>query len=233
MEAIIAKLRIPFFSIKRYDTYQISYSYIFLMPSSIVGSIGNSLALLGECKGEDCINLARKIVKKAREYFPRKITFSKSPVILKRVRGMLEDKEMPKSLAEFVSSSDALVREYVVSEERNILILTDKPSQIIEAVKIMDRLGDSESLLSVIYVKESKIGECEKEDGVNVMIKNEIVSQESRGDQITVDGFDELGKKSVFYIPVEVKGYSIKPSPIKTSKVMCAGDAVFPEGDNW
>lgn len=203
------------------------------MPSTIVGSIGYSLALLGECKGEDCINSARKIVKKAREYFPRKIIFSKSPIILKRIRGILENKEMPKSLADFVSSSDALVREYVVSEERNILILTDKPSQMIRAVKIMDRLGDSESLLSVIDVKESKIEECEKEDGVNVMIKKEIVTQRTRGDHITVDGFDELGEKSVFYVPVEVKGYSIKPSPIKTSKVMCAGDAVFPEGDNW
>ncbi len=234
MKAIDVELKFPFYSIKHVESYQVGISYLSQMPSSLLGAIGYGLALKNKCHGEACKNEAQKIVKKAREYFvetknPLSIKF---PVILKRLRGVLESGSLPSGFDELVAYSDAMVREYVFTEKANIIFIGDL-EEIKGALNIIDRLGDSESLASVTSIDEISLKECDSSE-VNVLIKSSLWN--NIGNHIVNVGFDENWKKSLFVFPLSDKDNKAYYSPIKINrKALCSDDEKIkiPSGDDW
>lgn len=242
MRVLTLEVKAPVFSIKHMDTYQVAVSYLFIPPHTIVGAVGKALALMGVCRTEeDCLNRARDSVEKAREAIVNDA--SKWSVVLKRNRGVLEKKrekkrrdksaveEEPKSLDEIRGYSDALLREYVFSDVRRILIIPKGGFELEKALWLLERFGDSESLITVVEVKSQTAEMCNA-DEVNVVVKHSVVKS---GNYVIYPALDESGKRGEFAAPmVRAEGNVYKPGRVKINGgVMCAGDVRFPATDEW
>lgn len=237
--AIISKIKFPFFSLKHIESYQVAVSYPVIFPSTLVGAFGYALSLLGECKGDECSKAYSNYILKAREFVNesrRTIISSKFPVILKRFR-TLEHKgnnyNLPEKIDKISKSTDAMVREYVFTPERDFVFIVknDKEIDVVKkALRLIDRLGDSESLVSVIDVREEELTECTY-NNVNVMVKGEFNFTENT----LLLGLDENGNKSLFAIPYKIVDYSLVYSPIQVKKgnVLCGKSVRIPKGGDW
>ena len=226
MRALVLSIRVPFFSIKLPEAYQVAASYDFLMPSTLFGALCASLCVLNGWKEEECKEKLKGT--KVRELYPRKVVLaSKFPVILRRVRGVLEEGRLPSSLDEATGFFDAMVREYVFTlDERKAIIVTDRLDEVKEAAWLISRIGDSESLLSVTNVEEVELEECRG---------GEITVMSKRGSGgVTVRGFDEEGVKSDFLVPARAHPLYLYYRPVTYSgKVLCKGDIRIPAGTDW
>lgn len=224
MRVVVIKAYFPFFSVRVFEAYQVAVSYPFLPPSTIVGALGRGLAEAGRCRGAECIELARRLVKKARDAGG---AAAKTAVVLKRARGVLEEGRLPSDMKEIRGFSDALLREYVASAPRHLLVI---PSGDVEAVEEaawhIERFGDSESLASV----EVEVAEAEKCEGSHVNVVVDL--EEARGGVFTVyTAHDEGGAARDFAVPVKPGGKVgvYEPGLIEVaSGVRCVGDVRFP-----
>lgn len=224
MEVVVAKLNFPLFSVKLLETYQVAVSYPFLPPSTIVGALGKGLAEVGRCRGARCIEVARRIVKRARDAASEAL---KTAVILRRARGVLEEGRLPHGASELIKFSDALLREYVMSAERHILIIPrDDVEAAAEAAWHIERLGDTESLVSV----EVKIVEARRCEGSDVNVAVDL-SEAASGLFTVYTALNEEGEKADFAVPVVAGGSEgvYKPGRVEVrGGVYCAGRLKFP-----
>ncbi|AFA39173.1 CRISPR-associated protein Cas5, subtype I-A/APERN [Pyrobaculum oguniense TE7] len=228
MEVVLVRARAPLFSVRHLETYQIAVSYTMAPPSTIVGAVGRGLAIMGECSGsEDCINAARSLVLKARDVAVPSARFG---VVLKRARGILEERRMPKSFKE-TGFFDALNREYVFAAEKLFLIVPSDNRRVLErALWHLERLGDTESLIAVYDVAVERAERCE--GLVNVVVRWEV----ARGGGFVVQpGEDERGERQYFAFPVVAKeGGLYVPGGVKIDGgILCAGEVRFPESHDW
>ncbi len=218
----------PLFSVKELDVYQVAISTPLPMPGTVVGAIGAAMGRAGACRGMECLEEARRRVR-----FARATAFGvlmKSPVILRRLRGVLEEGELPASVEMFVKFSDAMSREYVFTWRLLLLVEGDVERG---DLYLVDRLGDSESLVAVVDVAEVEPRECVGR--VNVVVKRDVARG---GSYILVRGFDERGSESWFAVPLRMEGPFYVPGDVETEGlVRCveSGDrrVVFPGGDEW
>lgn len=228
MEAVLVRARAPLFSVRHLETYQIAVSYTMAPPSTIVGAVGRGLAIMGACSGrEGCIEAARGLVLRARDVAVPAARFG---VVLKRARGVLEERRLPKSFKE-TGFFDALNREYVFATEKLLLILPRRGREVLErALWHLERLGDTESLIAVYDVAVEKAEKCE--GLVNVVVRWEVAKG---GGFVVQPGEDELGARRYFAFPVVSKeGGLYVPGGVKIDGgVLCAGDVRFPEGHDW
>ncbi|RFA93079.1 type I-A CRISPR-associated protein Cas5a [Pyrobaculum aerophilum] len=226
MTYFVVELTFPIYSIKELDVYQVASSMPLPSPSSIVGAVGAAMGRTGLCKGSECLEAARRAVKIARPAATGYLT--KSPVVLRRIRKILEEKQLPSDLGEFVSFSDAMSREYVLTTSLKVLIIGELKSEVLY---LIDRIGDSESLASVVSVRRYDRAErCN--GGVNVAVVRDV----ARGGSFTlVKMLDEAGRPRMYALPVvRTTGDVYMPSTIKTDRgVLCVEDIKFPEGYGW
>ena len=231
MRALVLSIRVPFFSIKLPEAYQVAASYDYLMPSTLFGALCASLCMIYGWKEEECKEKLKGT--KVRELYlknPQKewvVRASKFPVILRRVKKVLEIGRLPSSLDEASGFFDARVREYVFTlDERKAIVLTSRLDEVKEAAWLISRVGDSESLLSVTNVEEIELEECEG---------GEITVMSKRGSGgVTVRGFDEEGVKSDFLVPARAHPLYLYYRPVTYSgKVLCKGDIRIPAGTDW
>lgn len=241
-QAVIAKIRFPFFSIRHIESYQVAVSYPVVFPSTLVGAFGYALSLLGKCRGDECIKQYSKYIYKAREFASDDIVAVKSPMILKRFRILEPPKEgsnkseggkkykFPRNFKEISKSMDAMVREYIFTLERSyVFIVKNDIDTVKKAVKLIDRLGDSESLVSVVDVREEELEECDVND-VNVMLKSGYEFTETT----LLYGPDENGVKSLFAIPYKLKDYALVFSPIRVKRgILCSKSVRIPKEGDW
>lgn len=229
MEAVLVKARAPLFSVRHLETYQIAVSYPMAPPSTIVGAVGRGLALVGACSGrEECMAKARSLVLKARDVAVEAARFG---VILKRARGVLEEGKMPTSLKEAMGYFDALNREYVYVAEKKFLILPrERRDELVKALWLLERLGDTESLVAVYDVAVVRAEKCD--EAVNVAVRREAVAGGSFVLQIAED---EEGKRRQFAFPViSRQGGVYVPAGVQVKGgVLCVEDVRFPEGHDW
>ncbi|QXJ32139.1 type I-A CRISPR-associated protein Cas5a [Saccharolobus shibatae] len=229
MYYLLVRFRGPLFSVKRLDVYQVASAYPFTPPSTIIGSLSNAMGILGYCNVRDCIKFTRGLVTHAREVFSKNERIIISPVVLKRIRGVLEENSLPENFDEISKYSDVLIREYTYSFTRQIFfIVKDKVDEVKKALFNVQRLGDSESLVSVESIKEVEAEKCDKKE-VNVV--SDIRS--NGGWYLIMPAFDEQGRKRNFSIPLYSFGSYYEVGEIKYDKTLCAGDIVFPEGEKW
>ena len=216
----------PIFSLKELDVYQVAASAPLPSPSSIVGALGAAMGRLGLCRGVQCMEEARRSVRVARPVAAGPLV--KSPIVLRRLRGVLEERRVPEGLGGFVKFSDAMSREYVFTHFLRLLVVGDVDPR---ALYLIDRLGDSESLAAVLAVRSfSRAERCD--GGVNVAVVREV----ARGGGFTlVKMLDEGGSPRVFALPVVRSGGDVyEPSLIEVGgEVLCVGDVRFPGGHGW
>jgi CRISPR-associated protein Cas5a/b/c len=263
---LVAKILPIMYSVRIVETYQVAASYPLLPPSTIVGAIAKSLSMLGYCgtrssdwksKVNDCLNYTRGLVFKARDTSilaegrgPGKQTSIpisvRQPVILHVLRKVLEENRLPSSLKEIEKFSDAMVREYMISPlPRLLLIISKGPKdrdtirKLKEAILLISRLGNSESLVSVLGVSEPLEAKPCQEKNVNIVIKYspDLV----KGSNYTVvKAIDEEGRESAFAMPVTSggRGDVYYSSSIEVERdTLCVvydnAKIVFPAGDEW
>ncbi|MGC9170936.1 MAG: type I-A CRISPR-associated protein Cas5a [Thermoproteus sp.] len=222
MAYFVVDLAFPLFSIKELDVYQVAASAPLPSPSSIVGAVGAAMGRAGLCRGAECLDVARNAVKVARPVAVGRV--AKSPVVLRRARGVLEERALPGGFAEFVKFSDAMSREYVFAASMKLLIVGDVEPEVLY---LIDRLGDSESLAAVVGVRRyDDARSCG--GGVNVPVAREVVKG---GSYTLVKMADERGKPRYFALPVVRSGGDVyQPSAIEVDRgVLCVEDVRFPE----
>lgn len=224
------------YSIKVFETYQVAQSYPLFTPSSVMGAIAYALAEYSLCKpgrlleNDECYRMTRDYIAKARDSASAII---KNPVVLRRNRGVLEDKKLPSSRNEFTKSSDALLREYVFSIEHSILVIPkgdDKIPILMKALWLISRIGDTESLVSVSNVETLDARPCNS-NSVNVIVKSNVVSG---GSYTLIRASDEDHRSTFLAFPIVPRGnvYDVGSITVK-NHVYCAGDLRFPAGDDW
>jgi CRISPR-associated protein Cas5 subtype I-A len=223
----LVEFYLPVFSVRQVEAYQVAVSTLVPLPSTIVGAVGAVLGRVGYCKGSECLKEARRRIRLARAVA---LTVVKSPVILRRLRKVLEEGRLPADIKEVASFSDAMSREYVFAWRLALLIEGDVER---EYLYLIDRLGDSESLVSIVDVAEVEPVDCAGR--VNVVVKSHVARG---GNYILVRGFDEHGDRSIFAVPLRVEGGLYKASEVEVDgPVRCVERgslrAAFPGGYGW
>ncbi len=218
----------PLFSVKELDVYQVATSTPLPLPGTVVGAIGAAMGRAGRCRGAECLEEARRRVRFARAAASSGLV--KSPVVLRRLRGVLEEGVLPASAKAFVEFSDAMSREYVFTWRLLLLVGGDVER---EDLYLIDRLGDSESLVAVVDVVEVEPRECVGR--VNVVVKRHVARG---GDYVPVRGLDERGSESWFAAPLKMEGQLYTTGAVEVNgPVKCVESGgrrvVFPGGDEW
>ena len=251
MKVILVELSSSQYSIKVLGTYQVAATYPLAPPSTLVGSLARSLNLLGLCGSgagswkdevDDCINKVRSMMWRIRDSSALAqdghALASKYPVTIRVLRSVLEEGRMPGSKDEFVKFMDAMVREFIVSHPRFIIIVPrsdDYVKDLAKASWLISRFGNSESYVSVSSVEVFETRDCGV-DEVNVVIKFDpkyIVG----GSYIVNKAVDEDGNEELLVFPVSSyqRGDVYYPSKVKVKgSVYCVDGKVFiPKGDWW
>jgi len=216
-----AKIRAPLLSIKQPLAYQVAPSTLLPPPSTLLGALARGLAELephsqscGEEFFADHLSLLSKVVDAA---VVRPLPDARgicTYVILSRFRGLLEKKEMDEKKAR-----DAMRREYFfISELAAYYVINAEelekqgltPEHLKRAANLIPRLGDTESLCSVVetHMLEGTVKDC-REAMVNTMVKEDFVT-EAEGDYIITPMTDENFRVSMrtpkmkkFYLPLK------------------------------
>lgn len=226
MHYYLIEARAPLYSVKVVDVYQVASAYPLPTPHAVVGALGAAMAHAGMCRGSRCMKEAEGLVVAARPAAVGEL--AKFPAVLWRTRGVLEDKSLPAGLEDYAGARDAMVREYAYAYAVKILLVTRErvPQHVI---RLVARLGDSESYTSVVDVLEGRPREC---GGlVNVAVR---AAKARRGSYTLYRALDERGNRELFAYPVVEEGGVYKRGGVEVgSKVLCLGEAVFPEGDGW
>jgi len=251
VKVILVELSSSQYSIKVLGTYQVAATYPLAPPSTLVGSLARSLNLLGLCGSgagswkdevDDCINKVRSMMWRIRDSSALAqdghALASKYPVTIRVLRSVLEEGRMPGSKDEFVKFMDAMVREFIVSHPRFIIIVPrsdDYVKDLAKASWLISRFGNSESYVSVSSVEVFETRDCGV-DEVNVVIKFDpkyIVG----GSYIVNKAVDEDGNEELLVFPVSSyqRGDVYYPSKVKVKgSVYCVDGKVFiPKGDWW
>ncbi len=252
---LVVDLSLSIHSIRVLEAYQVSVSYPLVPPSTILGAIARSLSTLGLCGsgGKDWVSVINQCYEKARDLVNKARDTSvllkdgggpisiKQPVILRVVRGILEEKRLPKDLDEVRGFSDAMVREFVLTYPRPILVIPRGDEAIKDLYRSLwhlYRFGNSESYVSISSVKKLEAYECDKKE-INVVAKYTSDLIEG-GNYTLMSGLDEYGRKVMLALPVSssTRGDIYYPSTIRVKgKTMCVNNdgkyIVFPAGDDW
>lgn len=230
MRVLLAKLRLPLFSVRHHETYQVASALPFLPPSTIMGALTQAAARGGLCAG-DCLVEVRKWVAKTRD---AAAPTAKFPVLLRRARGVVEEGKLPPSAEEIASYFDAMVREYAYAAERTILVVPSDEKhlgKLEKALWLLERVGDTESYASVAEVAEIDARPCGAGE-VNVAVKlNKAVG----GAYLVVKAGDEDGALADFAVPLATggRGYYAPTKIAVKGDVLCAGNVAFPAGHDW
>ncbi|AAL62628.1 hypothetical protein PAE0209 [Pyrobaculum aerophilum str. IM2] len=230
MNILLVKLRLPLFSIKHYETYQVAATLPFIPPSTVVGALVQAAARGGLCEG-DCLAEVRGWIYKARDVAAPTVKF---PVVLKRARGVLEEGKLPLSGEELGGYFDAMVREYAYVAEKAVLVVPSAEAHIgrlEKALWLLERVGDTESYVSVRGVEVLNARPCGAGE-VDVAVK---LAKVAGGAHLVVRAGDEDGTLSDFAVPLATggKGYYTPTKIAVKSDVFCAGDVAFPAGHDW
>ncbi len=238
-KVIVARFRVAFFSIRHELAYQVAYSYPLPPPSTLLGALAKALGYSTNC-GTRCLGEARKYVSKIRAGVIDDQKLLKSPVVLVRVRKVLEDKRLPSNVNEFPRFRDAMLREYVFASKSLPILVIPKSEDSLNIIKailpLVDRIGDSESLVTVESLQVVEAKPCNSETKtVNVVVKSRIAKG---GNFIVGKATDESGFKDDFAFPVtRIPGKPeelLEASPIEVDQqVLCADILRFPQGDDW
>ncbi|WP_367834231.1 type I-A CRISPR-associated protein Cas5a [Vulcanisaeta sp. JCM 16159] len=216
-----------------------------------MGSISYAFSVLGYCgksgqvwrdRVKECLDFTRNHVLKARDtsIIEGGLPIIKWGLVLRVIRGVLEENRMPSSIEEFKGFLDAMVREFAISRSRTVLVIPrggDSIDLLKRALWLMGRFGNSESWASTISVTVTDAERCDDRN-VNVIVKYD--QSRISGGFTVVKATDEVGNEYMFALPVTSgsRGDVYYPSVMSYGgDTLCARlngvNIVFPSGDDW
>lgn len=166
MDILFVHFRLPFYSVAR-KSFQVRLSLLLPPPSTLKGALARGLALLLGSKKRNLEELAKELVAKINEKLISTTAVSASaptPLVrnyflLKRLRTLESEKDKKKLEIEeekkFSEKTDAMRREYIFTHEIYAIYifknLTEEEKLLYKkAATLIDNLGDTESLVSVV-----------------------------------------------------------------------------------
>jgi len=179
MRAIVAQVRTPAFSVRQPHVYQVAVSFPLPPPSTLVGFLAFAVAqgglpgVAGGLMGDEYIE---KLSNYVLSYIVRAVATPIKPlarrsVVLSRIRALEESSEkVARQIERGKRISDAMIREYYHGTLGLIYVLKDDDYFVDEAIKslyLAERIGDTESLVSVVRVEEAKLERLDREGYVD------------------------------------------------------------------
>lgn len=226
-KVVIAKIKVLPYSIRHMLSYQVAVSYPLPSPSTLLGALVRALIYTKECENsEKCLERAKNIIAKIRVAVTQTCKLSKSTIVLSRLRGIMEEERLPASINEVPKFRDAMLREYMFTIDGLLILVIPKNSEnlssIVNALYLVDRLGDSESFVTIEDVSVAEAVESTN-NYVNVVVKaNTAIG----GNYIVMRGHDEEDNQVDLAFPVArgpgmAEDYYVS-SPIKVAThVLC------------
>jgi len=211
----IIKLRLPFFSIRNPESFQIGSSLPIPPPSSLVGALAYALAIRKKLGRDDALTKVRSYIISARVALTAKLVTIPSPVLLWRYRildkrgdflklieseGNNHSKVKKKLEAKF---KDALYREYLFTHELDVVYILSKEIGI-DVFKLISRLGDTESLCSVknVIMGKSRIIKANKVRTKYPVPYDDKIIKDLVGSYMIIKMCDENNKLVPYIIPI-------------------------------
>ena len=210
MEALTVLLRFPFYSIGK-RSFQVRTSLLLPPPSTLKGALAKGVILLKGIKGDTLDEIAEATIKELEKKLiyvgakPYRSVIVKSPVLLKRLRN-LEDPKKPEK-------SDAMRREYTFVREILAVyvfkgITAEEKALYQKAAYLIDQLGDTESLGSVINAEFIEIQEKAAPIRLYVPVKSLRVSGYFLVENMFENSdFGKKVKEIPYYLPLEEVRY--------------------------
>ncbi|MEM3896783.1 MAG: type I-A CRISPR-associated protein Cas5a [Archaeoglobaceae archaeon] len=240
MDVLFVHFRLPFYSIAK-KSFQVRSSLLLPPPSALKGALAKGLALLLGSNKEKIDYLARDLIAEINSKLIDVMAVSASsptPLVrnyflLKRLRTLEPEREKKRSEAEEEEAeeeegsekTDAMRREYIFSHEIYAIYMfknltEEEKLRYKKAAMLIDNLGDTESLVSVVnvdFVKLEKINalvefytpidKLSSELSKKISVWKKIILENM---QIDPDYEEEKQKKRkqkeiTFYMPIEEK----------------------------
>jgi len=204
-----------YFSIKRAEAYQFFPSYVLPPPSTLLGAFARGLFLLRGMPAPDNEEVAKRMIVTAtvRAISP----LAKTGTLVKRLR-TLEPREGEERKEGFKPRTDAMVREIVSSPHLEIYYVINEReasknlgehfnNEVKRIIYSIERLGDSESLVTVLSVQTMMVNvrEPDPEVVVNTILVEDLVEKEKvSGDYIytIMPDMKDRRKPKGYFIPL-------------------------------
>lgn len=226
MKAFIVSLNFPIFSLKLPLAFQVADTSLLPSPSSLRGALAKTLAYFHPFSSNDFQEAVEQWMLKVEEFVPYvtvkpESEIMKGSVILSRSRTLEQrGREDPRdAMRRGIVFTRSIKACYVINEEKAEKVLGENAlDQIKEALWLIDRVGDTESLSSVSGVEGpldlSVVGD---EGEVNTIINESLVELISQAFIDSMDSklvYELTGKKKeikklrmsrIHYLPVKAE----------------------------
>ncbi|MEM3382784.1 MAG: type I-A CRISPR-associated protein Cas5a [Nitrososphaerales archaeon] len=179
LKALVVHVRAsPYLSIATAESYQYRSSYLLPPPSTLIGALGRSLYhFTGKGEGYNSENL-RLLKGFVKDVFVKPLSSTlRIGTLIRRLR-TLELNESP----EIKRPIDAMVREQLFTKDLLLIYLIDfalLPTELshlmLSLPYSMDRLGDTESLISVMNVEMLNVLNLKDEVIVDTYVKRDLL----------------------------------------------------------
>ncbi|RLF05131.1 MAG: type I-A CRISPR-associated protein Cas5 [Thermoprotei archaeon] len=166
MRAVVALVRAPLFSVRKPLTYQAAAAFPLPQPSTLVGALACSLAVTyggvegvkGDVYVKECCKLVlRELV---RATVKPLTPVARSSLTLSRMRTLeLGSDKVVRRIERGGRIRDAMIREYFYGRLGLLYVFRDGElaSKAVKALYLLERLGDTESCVSVDEVGEGEL----------------------------------------------------------------------------
>lgn len=219
MDVLFVHFRLPFYSVAK-KSFQVRASLLLPSPSALKGALAKGLALLSGSNYSKLDEMAKKLLEEINKKLVDVTAVSASspaPLVrnyflLRRLRTLEKDSKKD----EGSEKTDAMRREYVFAHEIYAIYIfktlsEDERTLYRKAAFLIDTLGDTESLVSVIYADFVKLemvpqklyfyaplDQVSRKISENIDVLKNIVCENMRVDPDY--GFKE--REDIFYLPI-------------------------------
>ncbi len=214
----VVKLKLPFFSVRNLEAFQIGSSLPLPPPSALIGALAYAIAVKEHLNSHEALTKTREIVQLARALVSSDYPIIPNSILLWRYRVLDKLKEFLKMIKELGNSpylvkrevelkfKDALYREYIHVQELEAIYVVNREIES-SLFKLISRLGDTESYCSVEDVGLYKTPMLSKQKVTEAEISHPLkydtkYIKEIEGSYIILKMSDEREHLMPFILPI-------------------------------
>jgi len=235
----LIKIKLPFFSIRNPESFQVGSSLPIPPPSALMGSLAYALAIKNGLSPNEALAKVRNYVALARASLISEAPAIPNPILLWRYRILDKKREVLKliktkrySYTDIKNAleqkyKDALYREYLFAHNISVIYVLKKDKMISkDTFYLISRLGDTESICSVTDVQILTYREIQMKsvETKYPLIFNEEFIDDIKGDYMIIKMTDESRDMKAYVIPIRrrfietkrgVKAVIYEPSKVR------------------
>jgi len=213
----LVKIKLPFFSVRNPESFQVGSSLPIPPPSALMGSLAYALAIKKRLSPDEALTKVRDYVALARATLVSEAPAIPNPILLWRYRILDKKREVLKlirtekhSYIDIKSAlerkyKDALYREYLFIHNISAVYVLKKDKVLSRDVfYLISRLGDTESTCSVTDVQMLTYREIQMKsvETKYPLIFNEEFIDDIKGDYMIIKMTDESRAMKAYVIPI-------------------------------